>query len=156
MATKKPEPVNLFEQPVLKVKRLSKRAEMPRYESLGAACFDICSLDTTPLLSGRSHVYSTGLAFEVPTGYVLQLFSRSGMGFSKDTRLANCVGIIDSDYRGEVKVKLRNDGKEIINVRAGDRIVQGMLVKIDQWAFEEVEELSSTERGEAGLGSTGA
>lgn len=155
MATKKPEPINLFEQPKLKVKLLAKRASLPSYESAGAACFDIASIDTVPLLPGRAHIYSTGLAFEVPPGYVMQLFSRSGMGFSKDTRLANCVGIVDSDYRGEVKVKLRNDGKEVINVRAGDRIAQGMLVKIDQWAFEEVEDLSSTERGEAGLGSTG-
>lgn len=155
MAAKKPDPINLFEQPVLKVKRLAKRAELPSYATLGSACFDIASLDTVQLLPGRAHIYSTGLAFEVPPGYVMQVYSRSGMGFSKDTRLANCVGIVDSDYRGEVKVKLRNDGKEVINVRAGDRIAQGMLVKIDQWAIEEAEELSSTERGEAGLGSTG-
>lgn len=152
---KKPEPINLFEQPVLKVKRITPRATLPSYESEGAACFDIATVDTVPLLSGRAHVYSTGLAFEVPPGYVMKVYSRSGMGFNKDTRLSNCVGIIDSDYRGELKVKLRNDGKEIVNVRAGDRIAQGMLVKIDQWLIEEAQELAETSRGESGLGSTG-
>lgn len=152
---KKPEPINLFEQPVLKVKRLSQRATLPSYASEGAACFDIATVDTVPLLSGRSHVYSTDLAFEVPAGYVLKVYSRSGMGFSKDTRLANCVAIIDSDYRGEVKVKLRNDGKEIVNVRAGDRIAQGMLIKNEQWLIEEAQELAESGRGENGLGSTG-
>lgn len=154
--SKKEAPVNLFETPVLKVQRLTKRATLPEYVTQGAACFDICTTTTAPLLSGRSHVYETGLAFEVPEGYVLQVYSRSGMGFNKDTRLANCVGIIDSDYRGELKIKLRNDGKEIVNVRLGDRIAQGMLVRVDQWTIEEVEELSATDRGEAGFGSTGA
>lgn len=149
------EPVNLFEQPKLKVKRLDRKAELPIYATPGAACFDICTISTTPLLSGHQRVYDTGLAVEVPTGYVLLIYSRSGMGFNKGVRLANAVGVLDSDYRGELKVCLRNDGKEIANIRAGDRIAQGMLVKIDQWAIEEVEELSDTQRGAGGMGSTG-
>lgn len=150
------EPVNLFEQPALKVKRLDRKAELPSYATPGAACFDICTINTTPLLSGHQRTYDTGLAVEVPAGYVLLIYSRSGMGFNKGIRLANAVGVLDSDYRGELKVCLRNDGKEIANIRAGDRIAQGMLVKIDQWAIEEVEELSDTQRGAGGMGSTGA
>lgn len=156
MATKKNESVNLFERPKLKVKRLDRKAQLPSYSTPGSACFDISTTNTTPLLSGHQRVYDTGLAIEVPPGYVLKVYSRSGMGFNKGIRLANGTGVIDSDYRGELKVCLRNDGKEIANIRAGDRIAQGMLVKIDQWDIEEVEELSETERGEGGLGSTGA
>lgn len=155
MATKKQELVNLFAQPVLKVKRLSNRATLPSYGSAGAACFDICTINTTPLLPGRQHAYETALAFEIPDGYVMKLYSRSGMGFNKGVCLANGTGIIDSDFRGELKVCLRNHGKEIINIRAGDRIAQGILVKADQWAFEEVEGLSETDRGDGGFGSTG-
>lgn len=155
MATKKPEPVNLFAQPVLKVKRLTKRAELPAYATDGAGCFDIVTTTTTVLLAGRQATYETGIAVEIPPGYVLKIYSRSGMGFNKGVRLANGTGLIDSDYRGELKVCLRNDGKEVVNIRAGDRIAQGMLVKAEQWAIEEVEELSETARGEGGMGSTG-
>ena len=147
---------NLFAAPVLKVKKLTAKASMPAYGTLGAACFDLATTDNVALLPGRSHVYKTGIAVEVPEGHALLIYSRSGMGFNKDTRLANCVGVIDSDYRGELMAKLRNDGKEIVNVRAGDRIAQAMLVKIDQWQFEEVLELSETQRGANGHGSTGA
>lgn len=147
---------NLFGALMLKFKKLSPKASAPTYGTPGAACFDIATTDNVTLLSGRSHVYKTGIAVEVPEGYALLIYSRSGMGFNKDTRLSNCVGVIDSDFKGEVLVKLRNDGKEVVNVRAGDRIAQGMLVKIDQWQFEEVLELSESQRGANGIGSTGA
>lgn len=101
-------------------------------------------------------VFETGLFFEVPQGKVLLVFSRSGHGFNHDIRLANCVGIIDSDYRGELKVKLTNDSTQaFFNVKRGDRIAQAMLVDSNQVQFEIVEELSETERGTGGLGSTG-
>lgn len=104
MATKKPEPVNLFAQPVLKVKRLTKRAELPAYATDGAGCFDIVTTTTAVLLAGRQATYETGIAVEIPPGYVLKIYSRSGMGFNKGVRLANGTGLIDSDYRGELKV----------------------------------------------------
>lgn len=141
----------------MKVKRLTHGAKMPQYQTAGAACFDIhadveCGQVATET---GSITIGTGLAFEVPPGNVLLIFSRSSQGFRDNTRLANCVGVIDSDYRGEVRVKLtRDDGGEIIVVH-GDRIAQGMLVPINRMDLVEVGELSETERGEGGFGSTG-
>lgn len=102
------------------------------------------------------HTYSTGLAFEVPEDHVMLIFSRSGHGFKNDVRLSNCVGVIDSDYRGELKVKLTCDkigwGLE---VNAGDRVAQGMIIPVAKVSFEEVSELSETVRGTKGFGSSG-
>jgi dUTP pyrophosphatase len=86
------------------------------------------------------------------------VFSRSGAGLVRDTRLANCVGVIDSDYRGEVFVRLSRDmaPSEHLIVHEGDRIAQAMVLPVHQVEFEVADELSATERGEGGLGSTGA
>lgn len=141
----------------LKVKKLDKNAIIPQYQSAGAACFDIHALtymrkEITP---GKAATLSTGLAFEVPEGFVLLVFSRSGHGFKDNIRLSNCVGVIDSDYRGELKVKLACDEGFGICVNHGDRIAQAMLLPVNQVQLLEVEELSETARGSAGFGSTG-
>lgn len=140
-------------QPTLNVKRLHPDAKVPVYASAGAACFDLSALhggEVNP--TGR---FRTGLAFEVPVDHVMLVFSRSGHGFNNDVRLANCVGVIDSDYRGEVQVKLTTDDRPY-NVMQGDRIAQAMVLPVQQMAFVEVDELGSTERGAGGFGSTGA
>ena len=90
----------------------------------------------------------------------MMVYSRSGHGFNRNTRLSNCVGVIDSDYRGELLVKLTMDDEFIdpeieLEVKQGDRIAQAMLIPIEQVSFEMVEELSETKRGTGGLGSTG-
>lgn len=144
----------------LKVKKLSPTATIPTYATDGSCCFDLYA-DIGVGYARQTHhqsiVLSTGLAFEIPTGWAMQIFSRSGDGFKYDTRLANCVGIIDSDYRGEVKVKLTRDSESPIGmVSHGDRIAQGMLVRAEQVNFVECFELSDTERGTGGFGSTGA
>ena len=145
----------------LKVKKLSPTATIPTYATDGAGCFDLYA-DLGGLGSSRhthhhSIVVSTGLAFEIPDGWVMQIFGRSGMAFKNDIRLANCTGIIDSDFRGDLKVKLRRDSVEDIgHINHGDRIAQGMLVRAEQVNFVECFELSETERGEHGLGSSGA
>ena len=100
--------------------------------------------------------FKTDLAFEVPDGWVLKLYSRSGHGFKHGVRLANTTGIIDSDYRGHVPVKLHNDSLTTFNVNVGDRIAQAMLERVEQAEFEVVEGLGVTARGEGGLGHTGA
>ena len=102
------------------------------------------------------HTFSTGLAFEIPDGYQIMIFSRSGHGFNHDSRLSNCVGIIDQDYKGEVKVRLSVDypTKDLI-IKHGDRIAQAQLVPVTKAAFHEVSELSDSERGTGGFGSTG-
>ena len=141
----------------LKIKKLHQYARTPSYATEGAGCFDIHALvqDFYELGEGESAVFSTGLAFEVPEGWVMEVYSRSGHGFKNGVRLANCVGIIDSDYRGELKIKLKNEGVEPLIVVDGDRIAQAKLVPAPQVHFVEVEELGETARGEGGFGSTG-
>ena len=141
--------------------KLIDGATMPEYATSGAACFDIRALDNGMPHPNDDHacVYRTGLIFEVPEGYALMIYSRSGHGFKDALRLSNCVGVIDSDYRGEVKVSLRFDAsgdRRCTKVRAGDRIAQAMLVPVPHVTMVQVDELSQTERGAGGFGSTGA
>lgn len=157
----------------LKFKKLFPDAITPRYATAGAACFDLHAMTTSTfaqhLYPGEAVIVRTGLAFEVPEGHVMLIFSRSGHGFKDDVRLSNCVGVIDSDYRGEVAVKLRNDQQDVslmsiseravakfLRVGHGDRIAQAMIVPIPSVELEEVDGLSDTARGTRGFGSTGA
>lgn len=143
----------------LKVKKLDPEAILPRYATEGATCFDLHALileeGAVTVEPGETLKLRTGLSFEVPAGYVMDVYSRSGHGFKSGIRLVNCVGIIDSDYRGEVQVGLRNDGRGSVTFLHGDRVAQAKLTKVEQVELIEVESLSETERGEAGLGSTG-
>lgn len=145
----------------LKIQRLHPEAIIPQYQSAGAACFDLhaCRPDTTPLMMRHpgtiAATFNTGLAFEIPFGWVMLIFSRSGHGFKSAARLANCVGVIDSDYRGPVAVRLTIDDGGALSVAHGDRIAQAMLVPIPQVDLVEVDELSTTARGAGGFGSTG-
>lgn len=138
----------------VKIKRLHPSAVIPSYATDGSGCFDITSLEMVQQ-EGNTAVYTTGLAFELPPGKVLMIYSRSGHGFNRGIRLANCVGVVDSDYRGEVAVKLTRDNNGIWFPAAGDRIAQGLIQDARQVRFVEVEELSSTARGTGGFGSTG-
>lgn len=168
----------------LKVKRLHPDAVIPQYATDGSGCFDLHAVHVggltnaewdvfeknsdlmrpgvhrhTELRNGEPQTFRTGLAFEVPAGHVMLIFSRSGHGFKYDTRLANCVGVIDSDYRGEVMVRLTRDTERTffpLDIKSGDRIAQAMLVPIPRVQLVEVDELSDTERGAGGFGSTGA
>ena len=139
----------------IKVIKMYDDVKLPVYATKGAACFDIFAYDIVNG-SDNTETYSTGLMFEIPEGYAMMIYSRSGHGFNKDIRLANCVGVIDSDYRGEIKVKLTCDdtSKGYVDVRNGERIAQGMIIPVQQVVFDQVATLSSTERGEAGFGST--
>lgn len=171
--------INQTAQQELKVKRLHPDAVMPVYATDGSACFDLVSVhingftlaeheilnragerrDEVSLKAGEAISIRTGLAFEVPPGHVLLIFSRSGHGRNNAARLSNCVGVIDSDYRGEVKVNMGRDtfaNTFPLRIRPGDRIAQAMLVPIPRVKLVEVDELSETERGEGGFGSTGA
>lgn len=156
------EPDNLFEPPndaltlpTLKVRKLHPKATLPTYGTNGAACFDIVTTDTAVLWPGKAKIFDTGLSVEVPEGHVMIVYSRSGHGFKHGLRLGNCTGVIDSDYRGELKIALRNDGTESVKIYAGDRIAQAMIVPVQQYAIVEAEQLSETERGDGGFGSTG-
>lgn len=144
----------------LGVKRLTDTAILPVFASAGAACFDLhadlkCEDGCEQVLFSGDHIFRTGLAFDIPKGYALMVYSRSGHGFKNDVRLANCVGVIDSDYTGEVKVKLTIDNDWGFTVGHGDRIAQAMLIKVPCVQLVEVDELKTTERGANGFGSTG-
>lgn len=153
----------------VKVKKLDKLAKLPTYATDGSGCFDIYAMqcessyaadeDGSVRIGGAPIVFGTGLAFEVPEGQVLLIFSRSGHGFNYDVRLANAVGVIDSDYRGELKVKLTPDSvapSNRMHVYPGDRIAQGLILPFERVEFQEVEELSATRRGVGGFGHTGS
>lgn len=140
----------------LKIKK-DLNAVTPKYATIGSACFDIFNTHPEPvrLEYSTGFIFPTGLYFEIPIGYVMLVFSRSGHGFKNNVRLANCTGIIDSDYRGELKVKLMNDGLDTFTIYPADRIAQGMLIPVQQVEFEEVTSLTDTVRGAGGFGSTG-
>jgi dUTP pyrophosphatase len=139
----------------MKVKKLHPDAIIPSYATEGSACFDISSIKDSYVEEDEPEVFGTGLAFEIPEDHVMLIFSRSGHGFKENIRLSNCVGVIDSDFRGELKVKLMMDQAGWFRVIKGERIAQGLVLPIKQVTFEEVEELSNTARGTGGLGSTG-
>ena len=150
----------------VKVTRLHPDAKLPTYATDGSGCFDLYAATVAGSCQIGSLVYEghpvecgTGLAFEVPPGHVMLVFSRSGHGFNHAVRLANSVGVIDSDYRGEVKVKLTcddcQDDEPLLKINPGDRIAQAMVLPIPRVEFEEVTELSATARGQGGFGSTG-
>lgn len=141
----------------LRVKRLHDDALLPTYGTEGAACFDLYALHCGVVTETGPEVFRTGLAFEVPADHVMLIYSRSGHGFKNDIRLANCVGVIDSDYRGEVQVKLTcDDNFGEFKVTKGDRIAQAMLIPYPRVRLLEAGELSTTGRGAGGFGSTGA
>lgn len=140
----------------LRIKKLADGARLPVYATEGAACLDLSSIDSMVVGAGAAHTFRTGLAVEVPVGHVMLVFSRSGHGFKHGVRLANCVGVIDSDYRGELMVRLANDGLLPLKIEAGDRIAQAMILPVPGISqIEVIDELSSTARGEGGFGSTG-
>lgn len=130
--------------------------EPPKRQSEGAAGIDLFNnADDTVLYAKTSRVFETGMFVEIPNGYVGLVFVRSSMGFKKDTTLSNSVGVIDSDYRGEIKVKLYNHSCECYEIKRGERIAQLVIVPCFMGEYKLIEELSETERGEGGFGSTG-
>lgn len=145
----------------LKVKKTHPQARIPKYATDGSACFDLHALigdgASISVKKDLSVVIHTGLSFEIPPGQVMLVFSRSGHGFKQNVRLANCTGVIDSDYRGEVMVKLTRDEGIVDDfiINDGDRIAQAMILSLPFVTIEETQELSSTSRGAGGFGSTG-
>lgn len=141
----------------IKWKKLSARAEIPSYGSPDAACFDFRALLDAPLTlePGVVTAIPTGLAVELPKGFELQLRARSGLAYKHGLSLVNGIGTIDADYRGEIKVIVIVHGKEPLTLQSGDRIAQGLVAPVLALNFVEVEDMSSTERGVQGFGSTG-
>ena len=104
---------------------------------------------------GQKCSIGTGLSMEIPEGYVGLVFARSGLACKNGLRLCNSVGVIDSDYRGEIKVVLHNDSEYVRGIKPGERVAQMIIMPYPKVTFTEVEELSDTVRGETGFGGTG-
>lgn len=141
----------------INIKRLDSVAKLPSRGSSCAAGYDLYSVNVKEIdIAPHSTIkIGTGLAMEIPDGYFGAIFARSGLATKKGLRPANCVGVIDSDYRGEVIVALHNDTDEIMTVFPQDRIAQLVIMPYLEVDFTEVQDLDSTERGSGGFGSTG-
>lgn len=141
----------------VKVKKLTDTAMMPTRGSLRAAGYDLYA-DTDKdimIFPGEVVEFFTGLAMEIPDGYFGAVYPRSGLATKLGLRLPNCVGVIDSDYRGNIGIPLRNDSRRPVTVKAHERIAQIVVQPCPEVMLQEVQELSETERGAAGFGSTG-
>lgn len=128
---------------------------LPAYATSGAAGMDVVSAETVTIAPDARHAVATGLALAIPEGYEIQVRPRSGLALKHGITVPNTPGTIDSDYRGELKVILINLGSEPFAIQRGDRVAQLVLAPVVQAAWDEVEELDATERGEGGFGSTG-
>lgn len=162
----------------VKIKRLHPDAVIPRYATDGAAGFDLVAVEDVIVAPGETVKVPLGLAFEIPEGYVMYVCMRSGIALKTKLRQPNGIGVIDSDYRGEVAMMFDNiapnsqdngyltyvDGSIVKSVfyehgthiiSKGDRVAQGILAKVPRAEFVEVTELGETERGIGGFGSSG-
>ena len=148
----------------IRIKLTHPNARVPTYGSEGAACFDLYAATVNGaehlgdiVYPGHPVVVDTGLAFEVPEGYMLRIASRSGLAFKHGIDAFH--GVIDPDYRGPVKVLLKcwhlDEDAPPMRIEPGDRIAQAYLCAVPRVTFTEVEELSATARGVGGFGSTG-
>lgn len=141
----------------IKVKKLNNLATIPTRGSDQAAGYDLYAATAEPIdIAPHSTIkVGTGLSFELPKGTFAAIFARSGIATKRGLRPANCVGVCDSDYRGEYIVALHNDTDEVMGVEPQERIAQMILLPFVEMSFNEVNELSDTTRGEGGFGSSG-
>lgn len=141
----------------VRLKKLREDAIIPAYGTEFAAGADLyaCMDKDITINPGCTEFIHTGIALEIPTGLVGLIYARSGMACKRGLAPANKVGVIDSDYRGEIMVALYNQSNETKVITSGDRIAQIIIQPVTQFEFNEVDELSDTARGEGGFGSTG-
>ncbi len=128
---------------------------LPSYATPGAAGMDVVAAEDFDLAPGQRHAVATGYQVAIPEGYEIQVRPRSGLAFNHGIGVPNAPGTIDSDYRGELKILLINQGNESFAIRRGERIAQLVPAAVTLAAFDEVDELGSTSRGAGGFGSTG-
>ena len=142
----------------MKIKRVQEDAVLPTYGTEGSGALDFYAAEDVTVWDERTYRVGLGVAVEVPKGFVLQMVPRSSIGMDTPLRMPNSIGVIDSDYRGEVAAIYVNDetkGMIPYQINKGDRIAQGYLVATPKINLVEVEELSDTDRGDKGFGSTG-
>ena len=136
-------------------KRLTAYAKAPKVATAGSAGADISSAFDVTIKPGETKLIHTGLVMAIPYGHVGLMFPRSGLSLKTPLRQPNSVGVIDSDYRGEVRGMFTNTGSEDVEINRGDRIAQMIILPIPGVEWVEVAELGETDRGEGGFGSTG-
>lgn len=141
----------------VQIKKLNPNAEIPKYMTSGSAGCDIkaCLPQTLQIPAGGRAAVPTGLAFGIPQGFEIQVRPRSGLSIKQGLTVVNSPGTIDCDYRGEIMVLMINLGTEMVSIQNGDRIAQLIIQKVDQVQWDVVEELTETQRGTGGFGSTG-
>ena len=141
----------------IQIKKLSNSVSIPKYETQGSSGMDISAhiINNIIINPGEKALVTTGFSIAVPKGYEVQIRPRSGLAAKKNITVLNTPGTIDSDYRGEIKVILINLGKEKFIIENGVRIAQMVVCPVIQVNLEVVKELSDTERGSSGFGSTG-
>ena len=141
----------------IQIKKLSNEVLTPKYETSGSSGMDIAAYIEKEVIinPGEKALIPTGFSLSIPQGYEVQIRPRSGLAAKKGVTVLNTPGTIDSDYRGEIKVILINLSKDIFYVKSGERIAQMVVCPVKQVALEEVNELSETNRGVGGFGSTG-
>lgn len=142
---------------VVQIKKLTETARLPERGSVYAAGYDLYAdiSENVEIPPHESKMIHTGLSAAIPEGYFGGVYARSGLASKEGLRPANCVGVIDADYRGELMVSLRNDSDAVRTVVPEERIAQLIIQPFLETEFEEVDELSETERGSGGFGSTG-
>jgi dUTP pyrophosphatase len=146
------DPMNLS----IRIRRLHSGIRLPAYETSGAAGFDLAAARDVTIEPGAVRLVPTGLVIEVPQGFFLGIFARSSTPLKRGLLVANGVGVVDSDYCGpedEVKIAVMNFTAAAVQIKAGDRIAQGIVLAAPRVSWEEVDELAATSRG--GFGGTG-
>ena len=142
----------------VRIKKLNKNARTPSYGSECAAGADLCACTDGKKITIAPHTSQfihTGIAVEIPTGFAGLVYARSGIACKRSLAPANKVGVIDSDYTGEIKVGLINVSNEVFTIKNGERIAQLVIMPVSQVKLTPVDELDETERGAGGFGSTG-
>ena len=142
----------------LKIRKVSENAIIPKRATGGSAGLDLCACIDAPITlnGGETALIPTGLAIELPSAeYGAFVFARSGLAIKRGIGLLNSVGVIDSDYRGEIKVGVINQIGEAYTIEPGERVAQMVILPVSMMPVEEVETLGETDRGAGGFGSTG-
>ena len=143
---------------VINIKKLHNDSIIPTRGTSEAAGYDLYSYLTDEKISvkpGETIMIGTGISLEIPSGYFAGIFARSGIASKRNLRPANCVGVIDSDYRGEIKVPIFNDSDIDQEISNGERVAQMVIMPYLNVTFNEVSELSESNRNQNGFGSTG-
>lgn len=146
----------------IKVKKVHSNAVMPVFAHSTDTGFDLFTVEDTIINPNEKAIVKTGLVFDLPQGWGIQVRNKSGITvkgvpnkLGENADITVYIGTIDSAYRGEVGVMVKNESKEIIMIPTGTKLAQGVLERVYQCTFEEVEEVSETDRGQGGFGSTG-